>query len=240
MRPAILITALLLTAATGCCKQPSDGNASPASSDGDKSDDGDDKDEGKGKLASLTSETMAAKAKKDDFKVREEATERTELPGATIYRLTLDHSSKGTAFVDLYDMSNVASHASKPAVEVGSGKTLYVSVDGGSITSAQLLKALTAKSPLESLTRAEIEAYLKGDGWTLGDSAKFKDDITGQQVTDVSADKGDADAMVVLMDYSRVASGKEQSAMARDGDRLLFVDTEKRSWSKSLLKRLMK
>lgn len=228
----VLSVATVLVPLTGCCSEPA-GGAGPASSTlGTAS--------ARGKLEGVTADTMADAAKKEGFTVREEATERDELPGVTIFRLTLDHKSKGTAFVDLYDLTDVSAHNAKPAVTVGTNKTLYVSVSGSPVTSDALLAALVDKTPIDGMNRAAIEGFFKSEGWKLGDSSKFKDDISGQSIVDVAASKEDTEVMVFLLDYARVAGGKEQSAMLRDGQRLLFVDMEKRRWSKSLLEQLVK
>lgn len=233
MRGSVFVLSVATVLAfTGCCNDPASG-AGPASSTVGI-------DPASGKLEGVTADTMAASAKKQGFTVREEATERDELPGATIFRLTLDHKSKGTAFVDLYDLTDVSAHETKPAVTVGTNNTLYVSASGSPVTSGSLLAALIDKTPRDGMNRAAIEAFFKSEGWQLGDSSKFKDDITGQSIVDVAASKEDTEVTVFLLDYARVARGKEQSVMLRDGQRLLFVDMEKRRWSKSLLKQLVK
>ena len=62
-------------------------------------------------LDAVTGSSMAEAARERGFRVREEVIEREELPGGTIHRLTLDHGDRGTAFEDLYDLSQVEAHA---------------------------------------------------------------------------------------------------------------------------------
>ena len=192
------------------------------------------------KLDQLTLENMSKAARAEGYKVREEVSEREELPGATIVRLTLDHAKQGTAFVDLYDFSKAKEHEAQPAVMVGPTKTLFVRVFTTRPSSEALMRSMVAATPLESQTRATMETTLKDGGWTLGDSSKLEDDITGHEIVDVVAHKGDADVLVVLLDYAQVASGKQQSAVSVDGPRVLLVDTEQRRWSVSLLRRIAK
>jgi len=185
-------------------------------------------------LEAVTGSSMAEAARERGFRVREEIIEREELPGGTIHRLTLDHGDRGTAFVDLYDLAHVEAHATHPAVRVGADKTLYVHIMGGTTTSSSLL-ALLAGDSLEEVTRTSIERRLTGEGWTLGDSSRFEDDIDGHRIVDVGARRGDARVIVVLLDYSRITSGESRSVMVVDDRRLLLVDMEKRRWSERLL-----
>jgi len=106
---------------------------------------------------------MAEAARERGFRVREEVIEREELPGGTIHRLTLDHGDRGTAFEDLYDLSQVEAHAAHPAVRVGAGKTLYVHIMGGTATSSSLLRVesrgfLGGGRPITRANRRRISA----------------------------------------------------------------------------------
>lgn len=226
MRPRPVTVPIVVFAlfAAGCCGEHAGGDDSASTVPSSAS------------LEGVTAETMAATARTEGFTVREETTEREEMPGATVCRLTLDHPSKGTAFVDLYDLSEAEASPAKPAVEIGKNKTVYVRAVGAS--SALVLTDMLRHHSLDQLDRASIEDFLREQGWDLGDSSRFKDDISGQRIVDVAARKGSDDVVVVLLNYARVAAGVEQSAMLADGSRLLFVDMEKRRWSKALLAKL--
>jgi len=195
--------------------------------------------DGTGKLASLTSEVIVKLAAKDGYSLSNKSTDRSEIPGVVMTRVSLEHEKRGGADVELHDFSGAASSEAEMAVRLGTDRVLCVQFEPASLQSASALRdTLLARNPLGELTRSSLHAWLESEGWTSIESSSTKDDEVIQ--TSAWGSKGDSRATLMLLDYGQPMAGANRCAGAIDGERVLVVCEFTHAWAKSLLKTLLR
>ncbi len=154
------------------------------------------------KIGATTSKSIPELAKKKGYTVTaaDEDDSMDDVSGVQL-NLTLKNQD---SFVDFYDFSD-AMKSKSVAVKLESPRVLHVSADEekDKTASKKWLGLLLKKQPLKSITRGDIEAVAKEQGWEVSDASTDSNQNSGVTHVEIELEKGDDACVINLLDFSK-------------------------------------
>lgn len=209
MRFASLGLPVVLLAALLACKSSGSSSSSPSASGASGSAEAD---EPIGKIGSLTSADVEARAKKAGY--TQKSSDEDKDDGMSIQSFELE-SDDNFAYVTLVDLG---ADSKKHATKMGDNGALVIQTDAEKPDAGKLLASLVEKHALADIKKDTLKADLESMKWKVTSSSSDSED--GVTTISVIAETEDDNVVVTFFDFK---SAKSEGRLVVEGNRFLNV-----------------